>query len=95
MAPPTEKTIPEIPLGISLAERDNGFILRRKLANGEITAIDLTEGEFWGLTGAIVFWARRILSQRQALSSEFETIIVQAVARGLAYCRTPFGRLFF
>jgi len=81
MACPTEKTMPEIPLGISLVEQDNGFILRRKLANGEVTAINLTEEEFWGLRGAIVFWARRILSQRQAPSTGFKTIIVQSVAR--------------
>ena len=71
MACPTEKTMREIPLGISLTEQDNGFILRRKLANGEITAINLTEEEFLGLREAIVFWARRILSQRQAPSSGF------------------------
>jgi hypothetical protein len=81
MACPTEKTMPEIPLGISLVEQDNGFILRRKLANGEITAINLTEEEFLGPREAIVFWTRRILSQRQAPSTEFKTIIVQSVAR--------------
>jgi hypothetical protein len=81
MACPTEKTMREIPLGISLTEQDNGFILRRKLANGEITAINLTEEEFLGLREAIVFWTRSMLSQRQAPSSEFETIIVQPVAR--------------
>ena len=81
MACPTEKTMREIPLGISLTEQDNGFILRRKLANGEVTAINLTEEEFLGLREAIVFWARRMLSQRLAPSSDFETIIVQPVAR--------------
>jgi hypothetical protein len=81
MACPAEKTMPEIPLGISLVEQDKGFILRRKQADGEISAINLTEEEFWGLRGAIVFWARRILSRRQAPSTEFKTIIVQSVAR--------------
>ena len=81
MARSTEKSVQEIPLGISLVEDGNGFILHRRQANGEISAIHLTEEEFWGLRGAIVFWARRILSQRQAPSSGFETIIVQSVAR--------------
>ncbi len=81
MARSTEKTVQEIPLGISLVEDGNGFILHRRQANGEISAINLTEGEFWGLRGAIVFWARHILSQRQAPSTGFKTIIVQSVAR--------------
>jgi hypothetical protein len=64
-----------------LREDGNGFILHRRQANGKISAINLTEEEFWGLRGAIVFWARRILSQRQAPATGFKTIIVQSVAR--------------
>jgi len=85
VACPTEKTTPEIPFGISLVEHDNGFILHRKQPNGEISALNLTEEEFWALRGAIVFWARRILSQRQAAASGFKTIIVQSVARARVF----------
>ncbi len=81
MAGSTEKSVQEIPPGISLVEDDNGLILHSRQANGEISAIHLTEEEFWGLRGAIAFWTHRILSQRQSPSSEFETIIVQSVAR--------------
>jgi hypothetical protein len=81
MADSTEKSTQEIPLGISLVEDGDGFILHRKQADGDISAIVLTEAEFWGLRGAIVFWARRILSQRQAPASGFKTIIVQSVAQ--------------
>jgi hypothetical protein len=77
----TEKTVQEIPLGISLVEDRNGFILHRRRANGGISAINLTEEEFWELRGTIVFWVDRILSQRHAPWSGFETIIVQSVAR--------------
>jgi hypothetical protein len=81
MARSTEKTVQDIPLGISLVEDGNGFTLHRRQANGEISAINLTEEEFWGLRAAIVFWARRILSQRQTPSTGCKTIIVQSVAR--------------
>ena len=44
MAGSTEKTVQDIPLGISLVEDGNGFIVHRRQANGEISAINLTEG---------------------------------------------------
>jgi hypothetical protein len=81
MARSTEKSVQKIPLGTSIVQDGNGLILHRRQANGEISAIHLTEEEFWELRGAVVFWERRILSQRQAPSSELETILVQSVAQ--------------
>jgi hypothetical protein len=77
----TKKMIPEIPLGISLVQDDTGFILHRKQADGDISAINLTEEEFWELRGAIGLLSRRIVSQRQAASSGIKPIIVHPVAQ--------------
>lgn len=73
--------MPEIPLGISLVQDDNGFILRRKQANGDIAAINLTEEDFWGLKGTIGLWSDRILSQRQAGSAGVVVIVTHPVAQ--------------
>ena len=81
MARSTEQSVQKIPLGTSIVEDGNGLILHRRQANGEISAIHLTEEEFWELRGAVVFCAHRILAQRQAPSSELETILVQSVAQ--------------
>ena len=80
MACPIEKTMPEIPLGISLVEQDNGFILRRKLANGEITALNLTQEEFWGLREAIGLLSRRIIAQRQTAAPGIKPMIAYPIA---------------
>ncbi len=81
MARFTEVTVQELPLGITLVEDGDGFILRCRQADGEISVINLTEDEFWRLRGAIAFWTNRLLSQRQAPTSEFETVIAQSVTR--------------
>ena len=76
-----ETTVQEIPLGVCLVEADDGFILHSRQAGGESNEIHLSEGEFWGLRGAIAFFAHRILSRRQAPASGLETVIAQSVAR--------------
>jgi hypothetical protein len=82
MARSTKMTVQEIPLGVSLVEDCNdGFVLHDRKANGESNEIHLSEREFWGLRGAIAFFAHRILSRRQAPASGFETVIAQSVAR--------------
>jgi hypothetical protein len=48
--------------------------------NGEISAINLTEEEFWELRGAIGLLSRRIVSQRQAASVGVKPIIAHPVA---------------
>jgi len=70
----------EIPLGISLVQDETGFILHRKQANGDISAINLTEEEFWELRGAIGLLSRRIVSQRQA-GTGIKPIIAHPVAQ--------------
>ena len=93
MACPTEKTMREIPLGISLVEQDNGFILRRKLANGEITTINLTEEEFLGLKGA-----SGLLVPSYFLAAAGSLVRIRThdglPSRRFAYCRTPCERQF-
>jgi hypothetical protein len=77
----TKKMMPEIPLGISLVQDDTGFILHRKQADGDISAMNLTEEEFWELRGAIGLLSRRIVSQRQAGSTGIKPIIAHPVAQ--------------
>jgi len=77
----TKKTMPEIPLGISLVQDDTGFIFRRKQADGKISAINLTEEDFWELREAIGLLSRRIVSQRQAGSTGIKPIIAHPVAQ--------------
>jgi hypothetical protein len=77
----TKKMMSEIPLGISLAQDDTGFTLHRKQADGDISAINLSEEEFWELRGAIGLLSRRIVSQRQAGSTGIKPIIAHPVAQ--------------
>jgi hypothetical protein len=81
MAYLTKKMVPEIPLGISLIQDDTGFVLHRKQANGDISAMNLTEEEFWELRAAIGLLSRRIVSQRQAASAGVKPIIAHPVAQ--------------
>jgi hypothetical protein len=76
----TKKMMP-IPLGFSLVQEDTDFILYHKQANGDISAINLSEEEFWKLRGAINSWSRRILSERQPASTGILPIIAQPVAQ--------------
>jgi hypothetical protein len=77
----TKKMMPEIPLGISLVQDDTGFILHRKQANGDISAINLTEEEFWELWAAIGLLSRRIVAQRQAASAGIKPMIAHPVVQ--------------
>ncbi len=81
MAYLTKKMMPEIPLGVSLMQDDTGFILHRKQANGDVSAMNLTEEEFWELRGAIGLLSRRIVAQRQAASTGIRPIIAHPVAQ--------------
>ncbi len=76
-----KQQMPEIPLGISLVQDGIGFILHRKQANGDISAINLTEDEFWELRGAIGLMSRRIVAQRQAASAGIKPVIAHPVAQ--------------
>ena len=57
--------MPEIPLGFSFAEADDGFILRRKSDDGTATEIKMSEAELAGLKAAIDLWSDRRMSELQ------------------------------
>jgi hypothetical protein len=75
--------MPEIPLGFSIEENDDGYILRQN-TEGKITEMRMTREEFVGLKATIDLWKDRRLSQFRARSSEVhEVLIVPVVKVGL------------
>ena len=76
--------MPEIPLGFSFAEADDGFILRRKSDDGTATEIKMSEAELAGLKAAIDLWSDRRMSELQVEpGSGVQAILVHPVARAL------------
>jgi hypothetical protein len=72
---------PEIPVGLSLDRDDESFVLRRKEANGDTTAINMSEEEFWGLKETIDLWTDRLMSARQVESGSAQVTHPVAQAR--------------
>jgi hypothetical protein len=76
--------MPEIPLGFSFAEADDGFILRHKSDDGAVTEIKMSEAELAGLKAAIDLWSDRRMSELQVEpGSGVQAILVHPVARAL------------
>jgi len=71
----------DIPLGISFEEDNNGFVLRRKEANGDVTAIHMAEDELFGLKATIELWSDRILQASQARSGSVHTVVAHPIGR--------------
>jgi hypothetical protein len=76
--------MPEIPLGFSFAEDDDGFIIRNKTADGVVTEIKMSRAELNAFKAAIDLWSDRRLSQTQVeAGSGIQAIVVHPVARAL------------
>ena len=72
----------EIPLGVSLTERDNEFLIARKQPDGIITEFPLTQAELIGLKALIENWSSRLLQSLQDKSGQVRPIISHPVAAG-------------
>ena len=73
--------MPEIPMGLSLDQDDDGFVLRRREAADAVTAIHFSEAEFWGLKDIISLWTDRILARRQTGSGAVQPVVAHPVAQ--------------
>jgi hypothetical protein len=71
----------EIPLGISFDETDDGFVLRRKSADGHMDAIAIQRDEFFGLKATIDLWSDRMVQASQAESGSVHALIAHPIAR--------------
>jgi hypothetical protein len=68
--------MPEIPLGFSFEEDDNGFILRR----GDVE-MRMSKEEFFSLKAQFNLWSERTLSQFQARTGEVKAIVSHSIAK--------------
>jgi hypothetical protein len=73
--------MPKIPIGVSLSQEGEGFVLRRKPPNGRVSTMKLTQEEFLSLKGTIDLWSDRLLSQSPVASGSVSPIIVYPVAQ--------------
>ena len=71
----------KIPLGISLTETDEGFVIRRKDANRRVIVLRLSEEELAGLKETIDRWRDRQLSSARVGSGQVEPIVAHAVSQ--------------
>jgi hypothetical protein len=67
--------MPEFPLGLSLMETEEGFILARRQEDETIQTISISKEELNGLKTQIAFWQGRILQHKQGLSGSAHPII--------------------
>jgi hypothetical protein len=70
----------EIPLGFSLEETDDGFILRNKSADRVVTEIKMRPEDLHGLKATIDLWTDRKMSSFQTTSGSVRPIVVYPVA---------------
>ena len=70
----------EIPLGVSLEQRDNDFALRRKEADGTVTEIRLSTSELIGLKSQLEHWTSQLLQSLQDKSGQVRPLLVHPVA---------------
>jgi len=70
----------EIPLGLSLDETEDGFILRRKNEAGSVIAIPISREELFGLQETVTSWTDRMVSGVKTQSGSVEAIVFQPVS---------------
>ncbi len=70
----------EFPLGLSLTETEDGFLLVRKAENGELTRLYLSEPEMIGLKAKCDAWAAQFLQRAQAKSGSVQAIVAHPVS---------------
>ena len=76
--------MPEVPFGLSFDQSDDGFILRRKNADGNIVAITISRDELFGLKATMSLWSDRMI---QASQAEFLGSVHALVAHPIARVR--------
>ena len=70
----------DFPLGVSLTETDDGFLLRRTFPDSPAIEFRLSEGELLALKETTSLWTDRILSRRPA-SAGLQTVVSHPVAQ--------------
>jgi len=73
--------MPEIPLGFSLDEDDDGFILHYKNADGSVTTIKMSPADLHALKAAIDLWSDRRMSQYRVENGSVQPIVVYPVSQ--------------
>ena len=73
--------MPEIPLGISFDQDDDGYVIRRKTSDGAVVEIKMSEEELYGLKGTIDLWSDRKMTERQVTSGSVQPIVVLRFAK--------------
>jgi hypothetical protein len=70
----------DFPLGISLTETDDGFLLRRSMTDAAPVEFKLSQGELFALKETTALWTDRILSRRQ-VSTGLQAIVAHPIAQ--------------
>ncbi len=65
----------DVPFGLSFAEIDEGYALRRKEADGSVVTINLSEADVLGLQGTIQTWRDRIVPDVQGGSGLTNAVV--------------------
>jgi hypothetical protein len=69
-----------IPSGVSLTERDDDYVLRRKQPDGTLIELPLSQAELIGLHTQLQHWKTRLLQSLQDKSGTVRPIIAHPVA---------------
>ena len=78
--------MPEIPLGFSFEQNDEGFTLRNRSGEATVTQIEMSAEQVYALKAAIDLWKDRRLSEyRVAEGGEVRPIVVQPVAKAVLW----------
>jgi len=73
--------MPEIPFGLSFDQNDDGFVLRRKEADGSVVAITMAPEELVGFRTTVALWLDRRMSQARVESGSVQPIVVHPIAQ--------------
>ena len=71
----------EIPIGFSFDESEDGFVIRKKTADGAVTEIKMEPKDLYGLKTAIDLWTDRRMSTFRAASGSVHPVVVQQIAK--------------
>jgi hypothetical protein len=71
----------DIPIGFSLAEIDDGFILYEKKPDGTVTEIRMTAADLQGLKATIDLWQDRKISEARVGAGSVQPLVAYQIAR--------------
>ena len=69
----------EIPLGLSIAETDDGFTLYRKGGSKNVLSFPLSREETFGLKAKLDLWHQQQLQYAQSKSGSVQAVVVHPV----------------